>query len=830
MSASPTLTKPLGRSRSQKHWLTKLKLSRIHWSIPVALILLAVVGYEFWPRSGMPSRAVNATVQFPLSPPTENGWSVENVFPHLKFFEPTCVVPVADGSNRVFVLERRGTIQVFDNDPQTRAKSQLLDISRQVVRTPYDDDGALGLVFHPEFGNPDSPNANYLYVFYTANTNGKCYDRLSRFTISGDGAKIDPTTELVLIDQYDENLWHNGGALAFGPDGFLYVGVGDEGTNGDGLENGQRIDRDLFCGILRIDVDRIGGDVSHPPVRQPETGTTANYFIPNDNPFVGVPRALEEFWSTGMRNPHRMSFDPESKKLWVGDVGHLHREEINIATSGSNHGWSYVEGRLPFDESYLKGQKPSPYYGTETSPVFDYPHLNGNNCVIGGFVYRGDEYPELYGKYIYADNGSGRISALEYDGDKVVSNAELAALPVSSKTGISSITESPNGEPWIIVLGEADQIAGTIHRLVPGEHGSGNRLPTLLSQTGIFADLQTLQPSPGVYPYDVNVPLWSDGAKKRRWIILPGDGTDPDPATDRIKFTSTGEWEFPAGSIFVKHFELPIDDTDPSAIKRLETRVLVRDAVNGVYGFTYKWNEDQTDAELLDNELLETINIKTASGTRTQTWQFPSRQTCLFCHTQKAGGVLGVSARQLNCEMTYPTSGVTANQLVEWNRVGMFTEQRDEQELVESPRLATIDDRHTDLEVRVRSYLDVNCGACHRPGGVRANFDARFETPLAQQQLIGAIPHTATNIPGAMIVKPGDPSHSMLVYRMLHGEKQMPDIGVKRRDLAAITAICEWIDSLAPTNPSNQDDSSKDVKTAVKNASPEETAQIGATP
>lgn len=756
---------------------------------------LASVAYEYWSRNGLQSRVVNETIQFPLSPPTASGWVSENAFPHLKFFEPTCIVPFTDNTNRVMVMERRGTIQVFENDSQTSTKSQVLDISNQVIRTPYDDDGALGLAFHPEFGNPDSPNASYLYLFYTADVDGKCFDRLSRFTMSVAEATIDPATELVLIDQYDENLWHNGGALAFGPEGFLYVGVGDEGTDGDGLQNGQRIDKDLFCGILRIDVDQRGGAISHQPPRQPETGTTSNYFIPSDNPFVGVAGALEEFWSTGLRNPHQMCFDPITNKLWVGDVGHLRREEINIAFAGSNHGWSYIEGRLPYEDSYLKGQRPSPYDGAETFPIFDYPHLNGNNCIIGGYVYRGEQHPDLYGKYIYADNGSGRIWALDYKDGQVISNSELTALPVSSKTGISSLAESPEGEPWILVIGEADQVAGTIHRLVAGEPGSGNKLPKLLSQTGIFADLKTLEPSPGVYPYRVNVPLWSDGAKKQRWIILPGDGTDPDPATDKVQFSPTGDWKFPPGSIFVKQFDLPTNDSDPSMLRRIETRILVRDDVGGVYGFTYKWNADQSDAELLENGLVENIAIQTPSGMRSQTWQFPSQQSCLFCHTKKAGYVLGINSRQLNCEMTYTNSGVTANQLTEWNRAEFFTEQIAENDLIECPKLIAMDDEETELELRVRSYLDVNCGSCHRPGGVRADFDARFGTPLNQQKLIGGKSNTAI-IAGSMIVKPGDPANSMLVHRMLHGEKRMPDIGVLRRDVDAISAICEWIDSL----------------------------------
>ncbi|MCA9108218.1 MAG: PQQ-dependent sugar dehydrogenase, partial [Planctomycetales bacterium] len=177
--------------------------------------------------------------------------------------------------------------------------TQVLDISGHVWRTPWEDDGAVAIALHPEFGHPDSANKDYFYLLYTAKIGQGRFDRLSRFTLRGDKAQ----DELVLIDQVDENMWHNGGGLTFGPDGFLYVGVGDEGTNGDGLENGQRLDRDLFCGVLRIDVDQRGGDVSRPPLRQPESGKTTGYYIPTDNPFVDRPDVLHEFWAHGLRNP-----------------------------------------------------------------------------------------------------------------------------------------------------------------------------------------------------------------------------------------------------------------------------------------------------------------------------------------------------------------------------------------------------------------------------------------------------------------------------------------------------------------------------------------------
>ena len=313
-------------------------------------------------------------------------------------------------------------------------------------------------------------------------------------------------------------------------------------------------------------------------------------------------------------------------------------------------------------------------------------------------------------------------------------------------------------------------------------------LPPRLSQTGAFKDVARLTPSDSLIPYDLIVSFWSDGAEKSRWLSVPEN--------QKIKFAPAGEWVFPKGTVFVKHFELATDETHPEVRHRLETRLLVCDDQGGVYGVAYKWRADNRDADLLATNLTESILIKTATGVRTQMWYYPSRQDCLTCHTANAGYVLGVKTRQLNHEFTFP-SGVADNELRAWNHIGMFATNLAEADLENLPKLASFDDPARSLADRARSYLDANCAHCHRPEGTVANFDARYDTPLAQQNLIQGRVLINERIDGARIIAPNDIWRSLLFLRANTVEAfKMPPLARNTIDRRGMKLLREWIESL----------------------------------
>jgi uncharacterized repeat protein (TIGR03806 family) len=325
-------------------------------------------------------------------------------------------------------------------------------------------------------------------------------------------------------------------------------------------------------------------------------------------------------------------------------------------------------------------------------------------------------------------------------------------------------------------------------------------LPPLLSLTGVFSRLPDLVPNPGIVPYSVNTPLWSDGAAKRRWIALPGDA--------RIHFAPTGEYSFPAGTVFIKHFELPTDAAQPSKLRRLETRLLVVDANGTGYGATYKWQPEQQDAELVPAAgLTEAITLRTANGPRTLGWSYPSRSDCLSCHTTAAGFVLGVKTRQLNGPFTYPATGITDNQLRAWNHLELFAPPLPEAQISRLDRLAAISDPSASLEQRVRSYLDANCAHCHRPGGARGLFDARWDTPLNQQNLInGPVSAADLGVRDAHLLTPGDVTKSILYERMSRRQDvfNMPPLASQEVDREALAVVARWIEELGRMTPAKE--------------------------
>lgn len=313
-------------------------------------------------------------------------------------------------------------------------------------------------------------------------------------------------------------------------------------------------------------------------------------------------------------------------------------------------------------------------------------------------------------------------------------------------------------------------------------------LPQLLSRTGAFRDLKHLIPMPGLVAYELVVPFWSDGAVKTRWVAVP---------KEKIRFTPAGLWTFPRGSVFVKTFELPSDAADPAIKRRLETRLLVCDDADGVYGATYKWRPDNSDADLLTASVSEDIQITTADGkTHIQTWYYPSRRDCLTCHTARAGGVLGAKTRQLNRDIAYP-SGVTDNQLRTWNHLGLFSPGFSDLELASFDTLAAMGDGTRSLEARARSYLDANCSHCHQPGGTVANFDARYSTSLDHQELVNGPILIDEGIDRPRVIAPHDIWRSIAFMRVnTNGEIRMPPLGRETIDQKGVELLRQWIESL----------------------------------
>ena len=318
-----------------------------------------------------------------------------NAFPALSFNRPVFLTNSGDGTNRIFVVQEDGFIKVFPNDSTAASALTFLNLSRN-ISSSSGEEGLLGLAFDPHF----SQNG-YFYVDYTARGSVPptyLQTMVSRFHVDpASPDKADSTSEFVLLRITQPFSNHNGGMLAFGQDGYLYIGLGDGGDAYDPDSNGQNT-HVLLGKILRIDVS--------------DTTATAHYRIPPDNPFAAnASGEREEIWAYGLRNPWRFSFDSTTGRLWVGDVGQAEREEIDIVERGKNYGWNIMEGTICTSSG-------APVSNCDTTgltlPIKDYDHSLGD-AVVGGYVYRGYRRPDLTGDYLYGDNGSGRIWVLRYE-------------------------------------------------------------------------------------------------------------------------------------------------------------------------------------------------------------------------------------------------------------------------------------------------------------------------------------------------------------------------------------------------------------------------------
>lgn len=751
--------------------------------------------------------------------PATSSWDVVEAFPNLPLQDTLVIVPHPVSGDLV-VGSRDGHIQSFANDPQASALQPFLDL-RDRVAVVWDG-GFLGLAFHPEFGVPGSPFRGQVFVYYSSacplnaardavdlaacdpdyprdSTGGffGAYLRLSRFTVADGASQADPASERVLLNIRLVNGSHRGGGMVFGDDGHLYLMIGDQFN----YTTAQDIVNNLEGGShrLAVDVTEHGDGTwscpagSHLPRRiydTPDEISGQLYCIPDDNPWLDPAGGnFEEYFSLGHRNPHRLAKDPATGRLWSGEVGEAKREEINVIAQGNNYGWPFREGTIAGPDS-----PPANILGTLTDPVIDFTRSEAKT-IIGGYVYRGSRFPELVGMYLAGDYSTRNLWAIEYD--SVTGLAQKIPL-TQFPGGLGTWGQDLAGE---VYLGDVTQNVPlyTLARL-------GNPIPdppALLSQLGAFDDLAALDPADGFVPYDLVQPFWSDAALKRRWIALPNDGSHDTPA-EQIAWSENGNWSFPAGTVLMKHFELGTDETDPAQTVRLETRFLVFGDDGRPYGLTYRWLPDQSDAQLLTAGETGDYDVQTAAGgVRTQTWTFPSRSQCLTCHNTAAGGALGPRTRQLNRTLTYPSTGRADNQLRTWSHLGMFDTPLPEADIPGYLTGHALGDVTASLEDRARSYLDVNCAYCHRPGtAVRTIFDLRLTSPLANQGIVWASPIDDLGIPGASLVAPGSPLQSVLWHRLAAVDgTAMPPLAKSLAEAPAVEVVSEWIERIDPGFP-----------------------------
>ncbi len=358
---------------------------------------------------------------------------VERVFPALSFAQMTGLYEPPDGTSRLFVLEQRGRVLVFENRPGVSQSSVFLDLTDRVNSTGAEE-GLLGLAFAPDFGR----SGNF-YVYYSASNPRRSV--ISRFKAAPGSNTADGASEAKILEIAQPFANHNGGQLQFGPDGYLYIGLGDGGSAGDPNGNGQSL-KTLLAKILRIDVNA--------------ASPGAGYRIPPDNPFVGQASTgvKEEIWAYGLRNPWRFSFDSVTGELWAGDVGQNAYEEIDIVAKGGNYGWNKMEGLHCYPPS-VQGCDKSAF----VAPLLEYDHSRGECSITGGFVYRGELLPSLRGAYVYADYCTGRIWALRYSGGKVAEQLEVAKADIL----ISSFGEDRAGNLYVLAHGDR----GGIFRIAP---------------------------------------------------------------------------------------------------------------------------------------------------------------------------------------------------------------------------------------------------------------------------------------------------------------------------------------------------------------------------
>jgi len=685
-------------------------------------------------NSGLDARPSNIACLAPARSAANAGVETPRAFPNLTFASPVALTQAPGDLSRWFVVEQGGLVSVFEDNPAVAATQKFIDLSGKVNFAG--EASLLGLAFHPDFATN-----GLAYVNYVESVSGTLRSVTSEFASPDGGQTLDPNSERVLLSVGKNPSKHDGGNIAFGPDGFLYIGLGD-GGGGDSGKNAQD-PRTLLGKMLRIDVDQRPGD--------------APYGIPDGtsrNPFAGNPlcnangsgtQSCPEIYALGLRHPWRWSFDRRTGELWLGDVGQGSFAEINLIKRGGN-------------------------YAGLTDPVAEYRRSFGF-AITGGHVYRGKQTSGLAGRYVFGDF-NGMIATLAPDGRggyTVEPLVQPGATPLGAPgpLQISAFGEAEDGELYVLDYGR-----GHVRQLVFTGSGSDENVPQLLSETGcVNMSAAGAPPLLSLIPFAPNAVLWSDGAVKDRWIGLPNG--------QNITVPSSGDWDFPNGTVLVKHFRF--------GNRLVETRLFMRHP-DGVWaGYTYQWNAAQTEATRVVGGLTVPVGG--------QNYTFPSEADCLWCHNEAAGFSLGLETAQLNGTILYPQTGRSANQITTLNAVNVLTPPVG----ANPPAYASTSDAGETLAARARAYLHVNCSICHRPQGpTPVAMDLRHDTPLPATGTCDMRPTAGDlGIVDARIIAPGDSARSELLARMSRRDANgMPPLASNLPDTDGVALIRAWVDSL----------------------------------
>lgn len=797
-------------------------------------------------------KTANSTLTFSAQAPA-GGWQFSNAFSGITFSQPTCLETIPGNSQAVVVTERAGRIQIIpDVTASSPSKTLFLDISGDTKTSTFC--GLRGVAFHPDFATN-----RYFYIGYDHNNGNNDTVRVSRFTANVSNLnEVNASTELVLLENGSNQNIHRINRLQFGPDGYLYIAVGDDG-NFDGPPNTQRIDDGFWSSVLRIDVDKKVGNYEPANTDGVNLDGSGNayYSVPSDNPFVDsnftdgrgvtmlngqtIPtndpyEVRTEMYAIGFRNPWKIGFVPGSGELWVADDGHASYEKFCIMPKGGNAGWGYFEGTDPgvlqLGTTQYPGPLSDPPAGVDfVQPVMEYKKpgstaTGGVKSIIGGTYYQGTAIPELTGAFIFADYTNGDIwymkrpdnGAFQYaqrvaiGSDWGMDETDMVTQSISDSGGfeaksygVSSIVrlgteggitamQIDPSDGSVLMLDYNDSI---IRRLIYNpDDGS---LPQTLTDTGAFSDLTTLTPNAGVNPYDLNLRFWSDHAEKARYFSIK-------ELSDTITYSEDGLWGFPTGSVWIKHFDMDLNRDSPGTnVKRLETRFLIK-TEDDFYGVSYRWNAAGTEADLVDNDGEEfDLTITEGGSTHTQTWRIPSRGDCRTCHTNDNGVMLGFNTRQLNRQGSL--SGVSDNYLKLLNEAGYLSSTEAlPSNYANLPKYYRPEETSENLEERVRSYLAVNCSYCHYDGSDAVPnswsgdpFLTIEQTNLLHSEGIGF----AVADPTDRLIIPGNTSKSMLLSLMSesNGYSRMPPLATDITDQEGVALITDWINNYANAKP-----------------------------